>query len=374
MFLQRIFFWWMRRMRPHTKAPPRTILVLQFMQPLGCCVHGTPLYAGIKAAAPNCKLIVATRGLGLHTIQHDPHIDVLLEVPELPTSMKSLWSAARELRQELKQRGLRPDLVLQDGNNRRPSFTIFAALLHLAPTAGFSDLQALYDFPFAYDWSRSLIDNNLRLTALVGQQVPHLEPAVYFNGEELARARGLLHEATGAEGPVAAFTVQGSGSQRTGWHDDRFAAVLQHVASLGYRIVFLGTAADTGTIERIRAASGGLGSSLAGRTNIPELAAVLCLCDLMVSLDTGTMHVGRAVGIPLVVLGPCWQKPIEWLPLDVANARVLRGADRKDVPEDYRLDEIQPPDVIAAIDSLLANYPPTATAREQRVSSRLSER
>jgi len=95
------------------------------------------------------------------------------------------------------------------------------------------------------------------------------------------------------------------------------------------------------------------------------------MSDAMVTLDTGTLHVGRAVKTPMVVLGPSWQKPLEWLPLEIPNARILRGQDRDTIPENYQLDEISAESAIAALDDLLHTYPPSAEARERRVEQSL---
>jgi ADP-heptose:LPS heptosyltransferase len=209
-----------------------------------------------------------------------------------------------------------------------------------------------------------LIDNNLRLA----DNAPHSEPAVYFTQRDLDHARSLLAD----NASTVAFVLQGSGGQNTFWHDDRFAEVIRHVERLGHNTIFLGTAADAANIDRIRALASSQGRSLAGQTTIPELAAVLAVTDLLVTLDTGTMHVGRAVDVPMVVLGPSWQKPLEWLPLGKPNAHILRGPDRTDVPANYRLDEISTASVIAAVNDLLAQYPASASARESRASQRLS--
>jgi ADP-heptose:LPS heptosyltransferase len=237
-------------------------------------------------------------------------------------------------------------------------------MFHLAPTAGFADAPQLYDLHLDYDRSLSLIDNNLRLAG----NSAHIEPAVYFTQADLDYAHSLLP----GDSSTIAFVMQGSGGQNTGWHDDRFAEVIRHVENLGHRIVFLGTAQDAEGIKRIRALTSSFGRSLAGQTTIPQLAAVLALSDLVITLDTGTMHVGRAVDVPMVVLGPSWQKPIEWLPLGIPQSRILRGPDSTDVPANYRLDEIPAASVIAAADNLLAQYPPSPAAREARIAQRLS--
>jgi ADP-heptose:LPS heptosyltransferase len=357
--LFRILYLFYRALRPRSRrelaANPKTILLLQYAMPLGCCVHGTPIYAALKAENPAVQIIVATRGLGLATIQHDPNVDLLLSTRR---------RVAREIRSRLAQQGIAPDLILQDASNRKGSFALLSAMLHLAPTVGFADAPQLYDCHLDFDSNRSLIDNNLRLA----NNAAHREPAVYFAQRDLDRARSLLAGNTS----TVAFVLQGSGGQNTFWHDDRFAEVIHHVEGLGHATIFLGTAQDAANVDRICTLAGSQGRSLAGRTTIPELAAVLALTDLLVTLDTGTMHVGRAVDLPMGVLGPSWQKPLEWLPIHNPKGRILRGPDRIGVPVNYRLDEITAASVIAAVDDLLAQFPPAATARDTRAAQRLS--
>jgi ADP-heptose:LPS heptosyltransferase len=350
----------------------RTVLVLQYQMPLGCCVHGTPLFAAMGETSPPPTVIVATRGTGQATLAHDPHVAALIETADPMLSLRSMWSVSRAIRAEIRRLEVQPDRVMQDASNRRGRFALLALMLGLAPTCGFGDVPELYDVPIAYDPERSLIDNNLRLAAEAGGLPEHLEPAVYFTRNECERVRSLLAEVNPDSRPVTAFVVQGSGGQRTAWHEERFAEVIRYVEALGHGVIFLGTAAEAAEIERTRHAAGGRGQSLAGRTSVAELAALLCLCDLLITVDTGTMHVGRASGVPMVVLGPSWQRPLEWLPLGIPQARVLRGGDRDDVPPGYRLDEIQVEDVLAAARELLEIYPATNDAREARTAARLS--
>jgi ADP-heptose:LPS heptosyltransferase len=181
-----------------------------------------------------------------------------------------------------------------------------------------------------------------------------------------------LKMASGRGRPVLAMATQNGGRQRTGWHVERFAEVARFACQeLGYAVVYLGTKDDAGAIEALREMAG-VGVSLAGRTSVPTLAAVLALSDALLSLDTGTMHVGRSVGVPMVVIGPCWQKPLEWLPLGLPQVRILRGEDRTDVPADYRLDEVQAIQVKDALRELTAAYPASAREREKRVLRRVS--
>jgi ADP-heptose:LPS heptosyltransferase len=360
------------RPRPRNTAGPRTVLLLQYQMPLGCCVHGTPLVAALAQTSPPATVVVATRGTGKATLAHDPHVAALIETADPMQSLRSMWSVSRAVRAEIRRLGVQPGLIVQDASNRRGRFALLALMLGLAPTCGFAELPELYDVPLTYDPQRSLIDNNLRAAAEAGASAEHLEPAVYFTRSELERMRSLLAEVNPDSRPVTAFAVQGSGGQRTAWHEDRFAEVIRFAEGLGHCVIYLGTDAEAAEIESIRRAAGERGQSLAGRTTVAELAALLCLCDLLITVDTGTMHVGRASGVPMVVLGPSWQRPLEWLPLERPQVRVLRGPDRDNAPPEYRLDEIQVEDVIAAARELLDIYPATNEAREARAAARLS--
>ncbi len=53
--------------------------------------------------------------------------------------------------------------------------------------------------------------------------------------------------------------------------------------------------------------------SLAGKTSIGELAAVLKRCSLLIGIDSAPVHIAAAVGIPTVtIFGP--SSPINWAP------------------------------------------------------------
>jgi len=371
----RTFFVLMKALRGPRRRQglPQTVLVLQYAMPVGCCVHGTPLLAAIRSARPDVTIIVATHGNGLAALLHDPYIDHLIETPAM-TSRWKVFAIAGFLRKRLRQKGLQPDIVLQDASSVGGSYALLALVLRVAPTAGFAHAPLLYDIHLDYDLSLSLLDNTLRLAPLVGAESAHLEPAIYFSEADLDTARALLREVNPADLPLVGFVVQGRGPKSSRWPEEHFAEVLRYVRSLGYCAVFLGIASDTERIDRVRTLAGGYGASLAGRTSIPELTAVLCLCDLLVTLDTGIMHVARSTDLPMVVLGTAWQEPLEWMPLNKKNVRIIRGEEYEDLPVGYHTHRIDVNDVLQAIAELRHAYPASSHARDWRVSHRLSTR
>jgi ADP-heptose:LPS heptosyltransferase len=70
-------------------------------------------------------------------------------------------------------------------------------------------------------------------------------------------------------------------------------------------VVFSGGPQDVRGIEEIRGAMTGRAVSLAGRTSLKELAALYERVDILITTDTGPMHLAAAVGTPVVALfGP----------------------------------------------------------------------
>ncbi len=348
-----------------------SVLILEYTLPLGCLVHMTPVFAAIKSDRPQLIVTVATRGLGAELLRHNPCVDHVIETPD---ALTDTLGTVRFLKAELKRRGIKPECVLTGSSDRRTRIAAVGVLLGLGWRGGFTLLPELYQWELEYLPGKSLIDNNLRLAALTGCRIAHREPKVYFSRADVATAEGLVREANPHSKPLVVLVTQNSGGQKTGWHAERFAQVIRHAGeTLGCAVVFVGTEKDGAAIELLRAQAGGIGTSMAGRTSVTELAALLALSDLVVSLDTGTMHVGRAMETPMVVIGPSWQKPLEWLPLESPQVRILRGEDRTDIPENYQLDEVKAQQVIEAMDELLQIYPAAAASRAARVAAGLSD-
>lgn len=358
--------------RPKTLHPPEDaecVLVLEFMLALGSCVHVTPLYEALKRGPKPKTVIVATRGLGLQVLRHSPFVDHLIETPDPLTNLRG---AIESLRYELKLRNLNPDCCLTGAPDQRTTIALLGLAVCNGWRGGYSVHPDLYHHPFHFDKNNSQIFSNLQLAGLVGCPDDLLEPRVFCTKEDQTTARTLLQPIQSGGKPTLVVVSRNSGGQRTGWHEERWVESLRYAAQIGYNLVMVGTAGDAPAIQELIDKTGN-GISMAGKTNISQLASLIALSDLLLSLDTGTMHVGRAVGTPMVVLGPSWQKPQEWLPLGKPHVRILRGEDRADIPPDYQLDEITVDMVKGALDELTHLYPRSEAERESRLTRILSD-
>jgi heptosyltransferase-2 len=96
------------------------------------------------------------------------------------------------------------------------------------------------------------------------------------------------------------------------WLSDRFAEVakrlrrrLEQAESAHVAVVILGAKGEESLGEDIAAQLGGRSVVLSGATTIRELMAVVKRCRLLITNDTGPMHIAAAFGVPVVaVFGP----------------------------------------------------------------------
>lgn len=94
------------------------------------------------------------------------------------------------------------------------------------------------------------------------------------------------------------------------WGADQFRAVAAVLGQKGYGIVVVGGAVDLSDAQTI---AGESGLNLAGQTSLAETAALLARSALLVSGDSGVLHIAVGLGVPTVSLfGP--GRALKWAP------------------------------------------------------------
>jgi ADP-heptose:LPS heptosyltransferase len=146
--------------------------------------------------------------------------------------------------------------------------------------------------------------------------------------EPLVAAGGAVLDSAGidraSDRPIVAMHVPGGRAIKQ-WPPARFAEVARRLgADDGARIVLTGSRADGPLVAGVAASLPPPPAviDLSGRLDLLTLAAVLRQCDVLVTGDTGPMHMAAAVGTPVAaVFGP--SNPARYAPL-VASRRIVR--------------------------------------------------
>ncbi len=115
----------------------------------------------------------------------------------------------------------------------------------------------------------------------------------------MEKAAQLLAEA-GPDRPLVGFQL-GASVDRRRWPVEYFARLGKMLEEKGYLPVLLGSLDEAELANRYMKL-GGPGISLVGRTSLDVLAAALQRMQLLVSNDTGTMHLAAGLGRPIVAI------------------------------------------------------------------------
>ena len=89
------------------------------------------------------------------------------------------------------------------------------------------------------------------------------------------------------------------------WEAERWRRLAGSLAADGVAVILTGSVADEGVAGAIAQGMEPSLRSLVGKLSLKQLAAVLGMVDLMISVDSGPMHIAAAMGTPVVALfGP----------------------------------------------------------------------
>jgi len=106
-----------------------------------------------------------------------------------------------------------------------------------------------------------------------------------------------------AEGKLIAFCPGAAYGPAKQWFPERFKLLAESLANQRHRVLILGGENERELGEAILAGlPDNRSMNLAGATNIRELMATLCVCDGLVTNDSGPLHLADALGTPAVAL------------------------------------------------------------------------
>jgi heptosyltransferase II len=174
-------------------------------------------------------------------------------------------------------------------------------------------------------------------------------------------AREFLHDQGLDMGrPLVALCPGSTNSRAKRWPAERFAALADLLAEgAGAQVLLVGSAEETEVSAAVVAASRRRPLDLTGRTSLAESTALLSICDLLVTNDTGPAHLADAVGCPVIVIfgptDPVTTRPFSERAVVVRRPPACAPCMLRDCPIDHRcMTAISPTDVFAEAARLLA--------------------
>jgi ADP-heptose:LPS heptosyltransferase len=308
-----------RRRRP--ARPPRRILLLR-LERIGDLLMTLEAIEDVRQAAPGAAvdLVVGSWNLELARRIAGVHRVETLDAAWLARGETALPVAAL-LRHARAWAPRDYDLAVNFEPDIRSNLLLAAS--RAARTAGYGSGGggALLDVALPYEPRRHTAENARRLVAAVLDVPPRVAAArLELSSDERRRAGARV---AGLRGPVVGIHASG-GRPVKQWDVERFAELGARLAhEYGATILLTGSATDRPLVSRVaRDIPPAHVVDLAGALALPDLAAVLERLDVLVTGDTGPMHLAAAVGTPVVaVFGP--SDPARYAPPDPRH-RIVR--------------------------------------------------
>lgn len=126
---------------------------------------------------------------------------------------------------------------------------------------------------------------------------------VFIPGREAERFAEEIFDASGLRGKKVVALNPGASFRIKCWPPERFAALGERLGSeLGAGVVIVGGGSERDLAEVICSGMSRPPLDMVGRTSMLQLGAILQKCALLVSGDTGPMHMATAVGTPVIAL------------------------------------------------------------------------
>ncbi len=138
----------------------------------------------------------------------------------------------------------------------------------------------------------------------LGIPVSDTAPRLYLTEKEIADATTLLKQRGVPEGAIVVGINPGAtyGSAKC-WLPERFRQVAERLLQdQDLYLVFFGDQATASLVGEICEELSSRVINLAGATTLCELASIISLCDVLLTNDSGPMHVADALGTPIVAL------------------------------------------------------------------------
>jgi heptosyltransferase-2 len=294
----------------HSVSRPHEAVLVIGPNWIGDAVMSTPALANLRRGLPKARidLLVPRQVAPLFDDHH--HLDRLVIRLD-----RQSWRA--RLSQLLALRRCRYDLVLLLPNSFRAA--LYGWIVGAPMRVGYATdgRRRLLSHPVAAANLQSChqVDAYLQLVEALGLPiVDHMPTLVPTRQAEMQAANLWNNQGWGYEELVIGICPGAAAGPAKRWWPERFAALADRlIASGGFRVVFFGSPDDVPLVQHICSQMTKQAVSLAGQDRLTSFTALATRCAVMITNDSGSMHIANAVGTRVVALfgptDPCRTAP-----------------------------------------------------------------
>ena len=277
-------------------------IIVTFLMHLGDLTLTTPFLHVLRKAAPDAHIAYLVDEKLKDVVLHNPNIDEVLTIDKKgkDNNIKALCKAADIISEK------KFDVLINLHPNERCSFIDFLA--NVPVKVGFSHFLFR---PFLTKVTRlnrkmHAADMYIDVLAQLGvQDLTNNGLEIFPGDDDKITANDFWQEQqVAADDKLVGFNI-GSAVKTKRWPPERFAQVADALAAKGCKTVFFGGSMDEEMVEEATSLMTTTPIIATGRFTIGQLAAAMQRCKLIITNDSGPMHVAISQKVPIVAMyGP----------------------------------------------------------------------
>jgi len=270
---------------------------------VGDTVLSYPTVQQLKILFPKSHLAILIPGYLADLWKTFPYVDEIIPFQK-KKGIGSIWEDMN-LSQSLKERNF--DLAVILPRSFRSAFHIYLARIPIR--IGYESEGRSLFLTHGIRRTQEVLHGHrvhyyLKLIEPLGKIESPPSPQIFLREEDRRWADGALKNLGVPEGkPLIGMNPGATYGLAKCWYPDRFGELGKRVAEKWEtKVLLFGKEEERPIVHEILRHLGTKGIDLTGRTGLLQLAALLERCTLLVTNDTGTMHMATAVGTPVVAL------------------------------------------------------------------------
>lgn len=292
------------------------VLAVRFSS-IGDVLLTTPLLRALRRRHPGARVTVLTKATYAPLLSHNPHVDRVLATPPKQT----LTGLAAELRA-----GHYTHLLdLHDSVRTRALRILVPGRWSTYPKHRLARALLIHTKRNHYREARPVAERYFSAARDLGV-TPDGNPPEFFLAPEAERevAAWFAAASLAPDRPIVAL-APGAAHATKRWPVEHWRQLVSRIVDAGFQPVVVGGTDDAAVAAAVAQSDNGRVVNVAGRFGLQGTGALLQRSAVLVSGDTGVMHMATAVGTPVVALFGPTVRPFGFYPY-TQRAQVLEIA------------------------------------------------
>jgi lipopolysaccharide heptosyltransferase II len=338
----------------------RNILVIR-LDGIGDVLLSTPVYEALKKRYPYAKLTILVSAYTKGVIEMNPYVDNLFVLRNtwFTTNNRIKFSEILSMLRKIRKENF--DIGIDLRGDIRNILLMFFGKVRYRIGYGITGGGFLLSRMLDYEINTHEVDKNLKVIKELGCKVVNRRLQIYYSQADEESILDLLEREHVSKDDMLLAVHMETGYPSKSWKKERFVQLLQQMNKRDYgKIVLIGNDSNNTYFHNILGRSKFNYINTIGKLCIRKLAVLLERCAVLISCDSGPVHVATAVGTPCIVLFSGTNDLKQWGPFNNNVNRVIykdvecSPCEMRICPQSTHLcmDKIKVEDVLLELDAI----------------------